>query len=62
MAAPEIGLAAAVGKTHLTVAQLPKVVIVSTGDELVKVSDTPQPYQVRQSNSYMLTALLSKLQ
>ncbi len=60
LVAPEIGLAAATGKTHLIVAQLPKVVIVSTGDELVKVSDTPKPYQVRQSNSYMLTALLSK--
>src|SRR5579872_6169024 len=44
-----ISMAASVGKDKLLVRKLPKVVIVSTGDELVDVTAQPNPYQIRHS-------------
>ncbi len=55
-----VGMAAAVGATELEVKKLPKVVVISTGDELVTVEETPLPYQIRRSNSYMVQAALQK--
>ncbi len=54
----EVGLAATVGKTHLVVTQLPRVVIISTGDELVPVHVTPLPHQIRSSNVHTIKAAL----
>ena len=48
----EINIAAAVGKAELKVKRLPKVVIISTGDELVDVHESPLPHQIRRSNVY----------
>ncbi|HMQ87777.1 MAG TPA: molybdopterin molybdotransferase MoeA [Flavilitoribacter sp.] len=56
--AAEIGVAATVGKPTLSVANHPRVVILSTGDELVKVEETPLPHQIRRSNSHTLQAVL----
>jgi molybdopterin molybdotransferase len=53
-----VSMAGSVGKTQLPVKKNPKVVIVSTGDEVVEVGETPTPYQVRQSNNHMLKAIL----
>lgn len=56
--APEIGIGSSIGKARVTVAALPKVMIVSTGDELVGIDEVPAPYQIRRSNEYrMLTTL-----
>jgi molybdopterin molybdotransferase len=52
----EIGVAAAVGKTVLSVHKKPRVAILSTGDELVEAGVTPGPQQIRNSNSYSLAA------
>ena len=57
--ATTINIAAAVGKTWLAVKKLPRVVIVSTGDELVAVNQIPKPYQVRRSNNYAVQAALA---
>jgi molybdopterin molybdotransferase len=54
----ELGVAASIGKTHLTVFKIPKVAIVSTGDELVPVEEQPLPYQIRRSNVFTLEPLL----
>ncbi len=54
----EIGIAATIGKTHLKVLKPPHVMIISTGDELVKVSETPKAHQIRQSNVHTLQAAL----
>jgi molybdopterin molybdotransferase len=54
-----ISLAASVGKTELLVKKLPKVVIISSGDELVDAGDTPGTYQIRRSNNYTIKAVLS---
>ncbi len=53
-----ITIAATVGKTNLLVKKLPKIVIVSTGDELIEINETPAPFQVRRSNNYTLQAVL----
>jgi molybdopterin molybdotransferase len=55
-----IGVAASVGKTHLLVKAMPKMVIISSGDELVDVNETPSPYQIRKSNSYTVKAVLQQ--
>jgi molybdopterin molybdotransferase len=53
-----INMAASIGKTNLIVKKLPKVIIISSGDELVEVDKTPSPFQIRSSNSYMVKAAL----
>lgn len=57
----EIGVLATVGKSTVMVARQPKVMIVSTGNELVEVSKTPAEHQIRRSNVYTLVSLLEKL-
>ena len=54
----EIAVAATIGATHISVKHPIKVAVVSSGDELVDVSATPLPHQIRKSNSYMLQAAL----
>jgi molybdopterin molybdotransferase len=55
-----ISLVASVGETELRVKRLPRIVVISSGDELVDVHVTPSPYQIRKSNSYMLQAILAQ--
>jgi molybdopterin molybdotransferase len=55
-----ISLVASVGETELRVKRLPRIAIISTGDELVDVAATPSPYQIRRSNSYMIQAVLAQ--
>lgn len=60
LSAAEIGVAATVGKDRLRVAEFPSAVIVSTGDELVEVHETPEPYQIRKSNVHRLRATMRR--
>ncbi|HEY9002853.1 MAG TPA: molybdopterin molybdotransferase MoeA [Mucilaginibacter sp.] len=55
-----ISVAASVGKAELLVKKLPRVVVISSGDELVNVDEQPSPIQIRKSNSYMIKAVLSQ--
>ncbi len=57
----EIALLASVGKNEVDVLSLPKVSIISSGDELVSVHATPAPHQIRRSNTYALQAAMSLL-
>jgi molybdopterin molybdotransferase len=57
--AAEIALAASCGYARVKVWAKPKVAIVATGDELVELEETPERWQIRNSNSYALTALVS---
>ncbi|HMI53946.1 MAG TPA: gephyrin-like molybdotransferase Glp [Candidatus Saccharimonadales bacterium] len=52
----ELGLAAQVGAVKLVCARQPRVAILSTGDEVVLVDETPGPFQIRNSNSVSLAA------
>jgi molybdopterin molybdotransferase len=52
----EIGLLAAVGRTHVTVHRRPKVAVLVTGDEVVGVGATLEPGQIWNSNGPMIVA------
>ncbi len=55
-----LGIAASVGKTFLTVKKLPRVAIISTGDEMIPPEDTPTPFQLRRSNGITIQSVLKK--
>lgn len=57
----DIAVAASVGAVRVRVAALPRVAIIATGDELVQIDQTPEPHQIRQSNSYAIRAALHGL-
>lgn len=60
ISAAEIGVAATIGKTTLKVAQVPRAVIITTGDELVEVAETPLPHQIRSSNIHKIKSSLQQ--
>jgi len=57
----EVAMLASVGKSEVSVIKYPTAAVISTGDELVEVHQTPLPHQIRKSNSYMLAAALDEL-
>lgn len=59
--AAEIGVLASVGKAEVLVKKLPKITLVSTGNELVEVHESPLPHQIRKSNMHSLSASLSTI-
>ncbi|GAB7078373.1 molybdopterin molybdotransferase MoeA [Megalodesulfovibrio paquesii] len=54
----EIGLLAALGIVQVPVRRVPRVAILSTGDELVPAAATPKPGQIRDVNTHALLAML----
>ena len=58
--AQEIGGLLALGFTEVDVAEVPRVAILSTGDEVIHPSEEPAPGQVRDINSYTLSALVER--
>jgi molybdopterin molybdotransferase len=58
ISAAEIGVAASIGKAQIKVAKLPKVMVISTGDELVEIDQQPLPHQIRRSNVYRMQTTL----
>jgi molybdopterin molybdotransferase len=52
----ELALAAQVGVARLEVAKRPRVAILSTGDEIVRIEEVPGPFQIRNSNAVSLAA------
>ena len=58
LSSAEINIAASVGKPSLRVRKLPRAAIISTGDELVDVGDTPELHQIRRSNVYGIQSTL----
>ncbi len=61
ISAAEIGILSTVGKSKVKVAKQPRVIIISTGDELVDVAQRPKQHQIRRSNVYTLISLLKNL-
>ena len=53
----DIGLLAAFGVTSTTVRRRPRVAVLSTGDEIVPVTETPPPGKIRDINAHSITAL-----
>jgi len=56
----DIGMAASLGLTDLAVSRQPKVVIISSGDELIKPGNPLPPGAIYESNSLMLAALVEQ--
>ena len=52
----DIGLLAGLGISEVSVLKRPRVAIISTGDEIIPIENVPQPGQVRDINSYTLSA------
>jgi molybdopterin molybdotransferase len=55
-----LGLLAALGIGELEAAAKPKVAVLSTGDELVEVDEPLTPGKIRNTNSYILSALVAR--
>jgi molybdopterin molybdotransferase len=51
----QLGLLAAVGRDRVLVRPRPRVVVISTGSELVEPGTRTEPGQIHESNSYILT-------
>lgn len=58
--APQLGMIAAVGRARVTVRPKPRVVVVSTGDELREPGTTLGHGHIWESNSFMLTAAVAE--
>jgi len=58
LSAQDIGVLAAAGCRDVPVVRMPKIGILSTGNELVPVSVRPQAGQVRDVNSYVIAATI----
>ena len=56
----DIGAMLALGITEVLVNRRPRVAIVSTGDELVAPADAPGPGQIRDINTYTISALVEQ--
>lgn len=54
----EMGVLAALGETHIPVYRKPVVTILSSGDEIVPIDQTPDLSQLRDVNAYTLTGLV----
>jgi molybdopterin molybdotransferase len=54
----QIGGCMALGITEMRVAKMPRIGIISSGDEVVAPGNTPRPGQVRDINSYSLAAVV----
>jgi molybdopterin molybdotransferase len=55
-----IACLASVGRTSAMVFAKPRVAILSTGDEIVDVGETPSPAQIRNSNAWSLAAQVER--
>ena len=58
LGAAELAVAASCGCVSLQVFARPNIAIVATGDELVELESVPEPWQIRNSNSYALASLV----
>lgn len=57
----DISILAAVGKIKVQTSRSPRIMVISTGNELVDVADHPQPHQLRRSNAPMIRAALREM-
>ena len=56
-----VGMLATCGYDEVTVRRLPRVAIVSTGDEIVGVGEQPLDHQIRGSNLHQIAAVLRRV-
>ncbi len=56
----DIGLLAALGVTQVRVYQKPRVAVLSSGDEIVPITQTPPPGTVRDANAFLVAAQVTE--
>lgn len=56
----DLGILAAIGKSKVLVYKRPLVAVVSTGDEIISIDETPRLGQIRDVNSYTLCAMVEE--
>jgi molybdopterin molybdotransferase len=54
------GMCSSIGKKELLVKKMPRIIIISSGHELIDVHENPSPYQIRRSNNYTIKAALQQ--
>ena len=57
----ETGLLAALGKAQVCVYKKPRIGIISTGDEIVPINETPDVSQIRDINTYTLSGMVKEI-
>lgn len=57
---PELAVCATVGKSQLAASAPLKIAVMTTGDELVEVTASPEPHQIRGSNGFAVDAAVSR--
>lgn len=55
---PEVAVLASAGIAHAKVTRMPRIVVISTGDELIEPGQPLQDWQIRRSNVYAVVAAL----
>ena len=58
LGANELAIAASVGATELEVYRLPRIHLITTGDEVIAPAETPTDYQIRQSHPTAIISLI----
>lgn len=56
----EVAMLATVGRDRVAVYKKPRVAILATGDEIVDVTETPEPFQIRNSNAWSMALQAAK--
>ncbi|MGJ8655305.1 MAG: molybdopterin molybdotransferase MoeA [Akkermansiaceae bacterium] len=54
----ELAIAASAGATQLQVTRLPRIHLITTGDEVIPPHETPTDYQIRRSHPTAITSLI----
>lgn len=57
----EIALLASVGMVDVPVYSFPRTAIISSGDELIEVTEVPELHQIRRSNTYAIDAAMKMI-
>jgi molybdopterin molybdotransferase len=60
LGAPEVAVIASNGQSHATVSRAPKIMMISTGDELVEPGQPLRDWQISRSNVYAVLASLRR--
>jgi molybdopterin molybdotransferase len=61
LAPQHIGIAASVGTDAIKVLSKPKVIVITSGDEVIAPDETPLPHQIRNGNNPMLTSAFASM-
>jgi molybdopterin molybdotransferase len=56
----DIGLCAALGISKITVYKRPEIAVISSGDEIVDINETPSPGKIRDINRYSISNIIKR--